>query len=293
MTVLAAPLLHEHTDWFAAEIARDPAANVFLQALLERSRTAEIASPAGRMVGCFRDGRPVAAYWLGSTIVPLSGGPETNRMMAAILNHEGRRPSSFVGPAEPVLDLTSRLNWGAPRDRRPNQPLLSALAPPTVVPDPLVRQFSPYEAEVVFPASVAMYEEEVGHSPLEGGNAGYRNRVEGLIASGLSLGYTARTGPTGEPMPMWPNRMSDEQVVFKADIGIGSGTSVQVQGVWVHPEYRGRGVASRAMAATTALIRRRFAPIVTLYANSHNAPALRAYAKAGFVPVGTFATVTY
>ena len=41
------------------------------------------------------------------------------------------------------------------------------------------------------------------------------------------------------------------------------------------------------------VIRRRFAPIVTLYANSHNAPALRAYAKAGFVPVGTFATVTY
>lgn len=94
-------------------------------------------------------------------------------------------------------------------------------------------------------------------------------------------------------MPLWPNRMSDEQVVFKADIGIGSGVSVQVQGVWVHPEYRGRGLASRAMAAATALIRRRFAPTVTLYANSHNVPALRAYAKAGFVPVGTFATVNY
>ena len=293
MTTLAAPLLHEHTDWFAAGSRAISAANVFLQALLERSRTVEIASPAGRMVGCFRDGRPVAAYWLGNTIVPLGADPESNCVMAGILNHEGRRPSSFVGPAEQILDLTSRLNWGPPRDRRPNQPLLSALAAPTAVPDPLVRQFSPYEAEVVFPASVAMYEEEVGHSPLEGGSTGYRRRVESLIAGGLSLGYTARTGPTGQPMPLWPNRMSDEQVVFKADIGIGSGVSVQVQGVWVHPEYRGRGLASRAMAAATALIRRRFAPTVTLYANSHNVPALRAYAKAGFVPVGTFATVNY
>lgn len=293
MTLLAAPLLHEHTDWLAAEIARDPAANVFLQALLERTRTAEISSPSGRLLGCFRDGQPESAYWIGSSTIPLSATPESNRVMAGILNHEGRRPSSFVGPADQVLDLTSRLNWGDPRDRRPNQPLMSALAAPTVVPDPLVRQFSPYEADVVFPASVAMYEEEVGHSPLVGSGSSYRWRVEGLIGSGMSLGYTAHISPAGEPMPHWPNEDSDEQVVFKADIGIGSSRSTQVQGVWVHPEFRGRGIASSAMAASVALIRRRFAPIVTLYANHHNEPALRAYARAGFVQVGTFATVTY
>jgi predicted GNAT family acetyltransferase len=66
-----------------------------------------------------------------------------------------------------------------------------------------------------------------------------------------------------------------------------------VQGVWVDPEYRGQGLAAGAMAAVVRDALRRVAPTVSLYVNDYNAPARRVYARCGFVPHGSFATVLF
>jgi predicted GNAT family acetyltransferase len=82
-------------------------------------------------------------------------------------------------------------------------------------------------------------------------------------------------------------------VVFKAELAIVTRRTTQVQGVWVDPEFRGRGLAAGAMAAVLRDALRRVAPTVSLYVNDYNTPARRVYARCGFVPNGSFATVLF
>lgn len=129
--------------------------------------------------------------------------------------------------------------------------------------------------EQVYAASVAMFTEEVGFSPERPNPTGYRARVRSLLSGGHTLVLT-----------------DADTVIFKADLGIICSRAVQVQGVWVHPSYRGQGIASRAMVSVTrhALA---YAPTVSLYVNSFNTSALGAYARAGYCQIGEFATVMY
>jgi predicted GNAT family acetyltransferase len=66
----------------------------------------------------------------------------------------------------------------------------------------------------------------------------------------------------------------------------------QVQGVWLDPEFRGRGMAAPAMAAVVRLARS-VTPTVSLYVNDFNRPARATYARVGFADVGEFATILY
>jgi predicted GNAT family acetyltransferase len=89
-------------------------------------------------------------------------------------------------------------------------------------------------------------------------------------------------------------RYDDEgHVLFKAEVACASPYAAQVQGVYVDPAYRGRGLASAGMAAVVALVRREIAPVVSLYVNEWNTPARRAYERAGFEETGRFATVMF
>jgi predicted GNAT family acetyltransferase len=47
------------------------------------------------------------------------------------------------------------------------------------------------------------------------------------------------------------------------------------------------------MAAVIEMALQDVAPVVSLYANSHNVPAMRAYERVGFRQTGTFATVMF
>ena len=82
-----------------------------------------------------------------------------------------------------------------------------------------------------------------------------------------------------------------DEIVFKADVGSLAPGVAQIQGVWVAPSHRGRGLAAPCMAAVVDLVEQTHADTVSLYVNDYNLPALRAYLSAGFERVGTFATV--
>ena len=74
------------------------------------------------------------------------------------------------------------------------------------------------------------------------------------------------------------------RLVFKVDMAVVHPAGGQVEGVFTAEDSRGRGIATRAMAE----LGHRFLeelPLLTLHVNSRNAPALRAYQKAGYVPV--------
>lgn len=297
-------LQHEHTAWLRKMAAAEPAHHVFLSSLLEITGTAHVASPAGTLYGVFEGDRPFAAYWVGGTILSVGATPQTNALVAGMLNVRGRFACSIIGDYRPVLDLQRRLSWGSPRGVRADQPLLVADGAPELEPADSLRVGTIHDEPAAYAAAVEMFTEEVGFSPIENGAEGYRGKVRSNLLHGTTLLYTSRTGPDGGPIRRWPAPDAEEQVVFKADLGIRSRAGVQVQGVWVHPDFRGRGLAAPGMVAVTEHIRRTARleasgdgdvgqPVVSLYVNSFNEPARRAYARAGFRQVGRFATVMY
>ena len=214
----------------------------------------------------------------GANLVPLCGGPSAIRAFADRAARRARCCSSMVGPADQVLGLWSELgeSWGPAREERLNQPLLVLAEQPRVPADPLVKPVRPDELESYLPAAVAMFTEEVGVDPrLPDGGAGYRARVVELIAAGRAFA-----------------RFEAGEVVFKAEIGAMSATVGQIQGVWVHPDWRGHGLAAGATAAVVARLQQ-LGRVASLYVNAYNLPARAAYRRVGFTQVGRFATVLF
>jgi predicted GNAT family acetyltransferase len=273
-------LLDRHDRDEALELCgRDPVANTFVASRLiaygVESRT------SGELWGFYDAGRLSSLCWSGANLAPVEATPAAIEAFATRARRAGRHCSSIVGPAGAVLDLWSRLapHWGRPREVRAVQPLMAIDIPPLVDPDPLVRRVRPAELDVVLPACIAMFTEEVGYSPVLGdGGAVYRSQVAGLVAAGRSFA-----------------RIDDqtEDVVFKAELGSVTPQVAQVQGVWVHPKLRGQGFAAPGMSAVVGFAQREVAPTVSLYVNDFNERAIRTYERVGFTRVGTYATVLF
>ncbi|WP_124272110.1 GNAT family N-acetyltransferase [Streptomyces sp. ADI96-02] len=234
----------------------------------------------GEMWGWYADGTLRSLCYSGANLVPICAGPEAVRAFADRARRAGRRCSSIVGPAEPTALLWRLLEpgWGPAREVRANQPLMVTESPSAdVAPDPLVRRIRKDETETLMPACVAMFTEEVGISPLAGdGGLLYQARVAELVGAGRSFA-----------------RIDDGKVVFKAEIGAATSRACQIQGVWVAPEYRGRGLSEAGMAAVLRYALADVAPVVSLYVNDYNTPARRAYRRVGFREVGAFMSVLF
>jgi predicted GNAT family acetyltransferase len=257
---------------------RDPVVNVFVS-----SRVHEAGLDPGRLGGQIwgyqPGGRITSLCYVGANMVPVAATPEAVTAFAGRARLLGRRCSSIVGLAPAALGLWELLRpyWGRPREIRDVQPVMAMSGPPQVAPDPLVRRVRPEELGVLLPASVAMFTEEVGVSPVgPDGGAAYRARVNELIITGRAFA-----------------RIEDGRVVFKAEIGSVTPLACQVQGVWVRPDLRGRGLAEAGMAAVVAEALRTVAPVVSLYVNDFNAPARAAYRRVGFTETATFASVLF
>lgn len=234
----------------------------------------------GEMWGWYADGRLRSLCYSGANLVPICAGPESVRAFADRARRTGRRCSSIVGPAEPTAQLWRLLepSWGPAREVRAHQPLMVTEEIPAVVaPDPFVRRIRKDELEVIMPACVAMFTEEVGVSPLAGdGGLLYQARVAELVGAGRSFA-----------------RIDDGRVIFKAEIGAATTQACQIQGVWVDPEYRGRGLSESGMAAVVRHALADVAPVVSLYVNDYNTPARAAYRRVGFREVGAFMSVLF
>jgi predicted GNAT family acetyltransferase len=253
----------------------------------EGAQVAERVAAAGlswrrqdaRIFGYGNQRRLESLCWLGANLIPVRAGSAAVAAFADMVAPEPRGCSSIVGDATAVLDMWDRLRpaWGYAREVRECQPLLVADAAPGVPADPSVRLVRPKEADLLYPAAVAMYTEEVGVSPVaDGGDGAYRQRVRDLVSSGRAYA-----------------RFIDGQVAFKAELAVITRHTAQIQGVWTAPQWRGRGLATVGIAAVVADALRRVAPSVTLYVNDFNHAARSVYARCGFRQVGTFATVLF
>jgi len=215
----------------------------------------------------------------GANLVPVLDDPAAAAAFAVRAANEGRRCLSLVGNRSAVSAMWERLAlvWGPARDVRGHQPFLVIDHDPLVDADPTVRRVRPEEVDALYPTSVAMFTEEVGISPesVDGG-AAYRASVTDLVRAGRAFA-----------------RFERGRVVFKAEIGVVSGRACQVQGVWVAPSHRGRGLSAPGIAAVVRAARAELAPAVTLYVNDYNERARHAYAAVGFREHAEFMSVLF
>lgn len=263
-----------------AVVARDPYVNVFtgsriLASGLEPSRL------GAEIWGYPMDGPLESLCYAGANLVPVEATPAAVEAFAAMAIRQGRRSSSIVGPADAVRALWSMLepHWRPVRAIRYRQPLMVATRPanPAVRRDTQVRPVEPSELDVLFPACVAMFIEEVGISPTSAdGGSLYRARIKELIMSRRALAH-----------------IDGEQVVFKAEIGAVTPQAAQIQGVWVAPYRRGRGAGVAGMAAVLDHTLANVAPAACLYVNDYNAAARAVYRRVGFVDHAEFMSVLF
>ncbi|MGY1917222.1 GNAT family N-acetyltransferase [Blastococcus sp. SYSU DS0973] len=262
-------------------LATDPVAACVIAGRVEVAGTAPLA--LGAPLWGIGTGRELDAVCLaGANLIPFAR-PGTERAAAVAFaeraRRAGRRCSTIVGPSAavgPMWELLAPV-WGPARDHRPRQPLMAMDGPPAVAPEPRVRPVRPDQLDVLLPAAVAMFTEEVGVSPLRtDGGAGYRARVDELVRAGQSLAW-----------------IEDGRVLFKAEIGAVCRAACQVQGVWVAPPLRGQGIGTACTAAVVEYARAVIAPVVSLYVNDYNTRARAAYRRVGFSEVGEYASVLF
>ena len=151
--------------------ALDPVVNVFVD---YRARTTNLEPRwlGGEMWGRFDDGELVAACHVGANLVPVAGHPDDARAFAERALTRGRTVSTIVGPHDAGRAFWHAVAgaWGRPRELRWQQPHLAdrgaagggARTRRCAVP-------SRRDLDELYPACVAMYTEEVGVSPEEGG----------------------------------------------------------------------------------------------------------------------------
>ena len=212
----------------------------------------------------------------GANLIPLRGSIPDLQAFADQALSTTRRCSSLVGRADLVMPMWERLHrgWGPARDVRDDQPLLELGTRPACAADPAVRRVRIDELDAYLVAAVDMFIGEVGVDPRAGdGGRSYRRRVASLISAGRAYA-----------------RFEQGRVVFKAEIGSQSPAVGQIQGVWVHPEWRGHGLGTAGTAAVAASVVDG-GRIASLYVNGYNTVARAAYSRVGFREVGTFATI--
>lgn len=184
--------------------------------------------------------------------------------------------SSIIGNRDDVFGLWEQVSTflGPARLIREDQPLMTLAETPRGEINLEVRPATADQLDKVLPAAAMMFREEVGIDPLRPAtHAVYRARVLELLTAGRT--YVL---------------MADDEVIFKADIGVLTNDVIQIQGVWVAPQHRGHRIAAPALAAAI-LQMQQIAPTVSLYVNDFNYRALRLYRSLGFQQVGTFASV--
>lgn len=260
-------------------LEKDPVENVFVSSRVRTGGVEEFTLGCP-IWGYEVDGVLQSLCHAGSNLVPVNADDAALNAFTDVIGPR-RSSSSIVGPAWTALSFWQKLGdrwgsaWSEVREVRRNQPVMVMDADPTLPGDPRVQRISLPLWEPYFEAAVKMYTEEVGVSPVRGNSAGYRYYVRQLITSGRAFGIYA-----------------DGEIIFKADLGSVSGRVCQVQGVWLHPDLRGQGLAAPAMASVVRLAREQY-PTVSLYVNDFNAPARATYARTGFRTVGLFATILY
>ena len=241
---------------------RAPIERVFLEDVARRGlgHFTALESAAGELA---------ALCHVGANVVPSGAGCEA---FADVAVHGNAR--MLIGESGAVSDLwaAAHVRLGEPREDRPHQPVYVIREPPPAGESglrPAVRA----DVERLVPACAAAHELELGVDPAGRNVETFRWRTESQVDEGRSW--------------LW---LEDDVVLFKAEASAWTPHAVQIQQVWVDPEARGRGYASRGLRDLCRLLLET-TPAVTLFVRTDNAPAIALYESIGMTQALEYRTV--
>jgi GNAT superfamily N-acetyltransferase len=154
-----------------------------------------------------------------------------------------------------------------------NESLLALKTPARIGVTPPLRRATSADLPLLVEVNASMISDECGKNPLECDPEGFRRRLSERIARGR----------------VWVWREAD-RLVFKADVLADTHETVYIEGVYVSPEERGRGVGMRGLSRMCGLLLER-AQSVCLTANEFDRAALSLYRRAGFELSCEYATI--
>ncbi|MEY4322408.1 MAG: hypothetical protein RL410_189 [Actinomycetota bacterium] len=259
-----------------ALLAVNPASHVFASSRIDEGA---LQSSAGEVLGYFNGNHLQSALFVGSNLVPVTLTDAATSAFGFEMRRRTRTFSSIVGHRQQALDLwhSIAMTHGPARIIREHQPYLALTTVRDIARHAHLRQATAQDLDSYFTASVEMFRSEVEMDPVAHGPAAYRARVLETLNSGRGFGWFDSSGNT----------------LFKLDVGAISQGICQIQGVWLHPDVRGQGLAPSLVASAVDLIQRDIAQTVGLYVNDFNHPARRTYASVGFEQIDEFATIFF
>jgi uncharacterized protein len=263
------PVGHNDRSLAMAALDRNPVRDVFIASRILHDGALTALGPSP-LWGAFEHGELRGLLHVGPNLVPATDDQAVCEALASAAG--GLYPTRMVVGERATVELLWSLIGGsypAPREVRRRQ-FVYAVDHDRLVRDPVAgapghaRLAERSDEDRVLKLSAAMYTEEMGENPMARDPDGYRRRVRMLIARGWT--YVHEAGG---------------RLQFKMDVGCASHHTAQIQGVYVPPDLRGRGVGTAAMAACCDLALDRH-PNLSLYVNDFNTPAVALYERIGF-----------
>lgn len=284
--LLAFPLAEAHAAEALDFLAARPVHTAYLAGLL-RDNGVESALNRGTFYGCRgRDGRLEGVGLIGhATLVEA----RADRALAAFArlarrlrdsSHLIRIEQESVGRFWRHYDDDGNGGGGDAGGLSSRPPLvcreaLYELRSPTAVREPVagLRRATLAELPEVMRVNASMAVAECGINPSERDPLGYRVRTARRIEQGRIW--------------VWEN---GGRLVFKADALAETPGAVYLEGVYVHPDERGRGHGLRCLSQLGRTLLRD-AEAVCLVANEQSEAARKFYRKAGYHLVGRYDTI--
>lgn len=209
------------------------------------------------LVGLYLQGRVLRA--LGSVIG------------ADLADHVTPDTRAVMGPIDAVAELATCLGTYAPR--------IIDVWETGVAPSPVgdVRVPAPTEISSFSHASFASYAEELGSFPTTSpDDASYLDLWNRLAQHGRIVG-------------VWQGA----RCVFRAEIRPVLGRTVELRGVWLDPDERGRGRAQEYLQQVFAHVAKFFAPNAHVLVSQENTQAVRLYEQMGMTPAGRLCRIDF
>ena len=242
-------LVEPRLEQILAFCAEEPIERVFLEDVARRG--------LGRFAATASEGTLTGLCHLGANVVPAG-----NRCGTFARRVERSRARMIIGEARAVGELwdEARRRLPRPREDRPGQPVFVLDEPPEPGETGL-RRAELRDLNRLLPACARAHEEELGVDPLARDPESFRWRTRAQIEEGRSW--------------VW---LEEDVILFKAEASAWTPAAVQLQQVWVDPEVRRRGHATRAMRDLCRLLLEQ-TPAVCLFVRPENEPAIRLYER--------------
>jgi uncharacterized protein len=263
------PLGRDDESLALEALNHNPVRDVFIASRILHDGALSSLGPSP-LWGAFEDDRLRGLLHVGPNLVPATDDQGACEALATAAG--GLYPTRMLVGERLTVELLWSIvgsSYPAPREVRRRQ-FVYAVDPDQLVRHPrargpgTARLAKRSDEDQVLKLSAAMYTEEMGENPMARDPDGYRRRIRMLISRGWTYVYDARG-----------------RLLFKMDVGCASRHTAQIQGVYVPPDLRNRGVGTTAMTACCDLAFARH-PNLSLYVNDFNAPAIALYERIGF-----------